>query len=162
MRRTILTSRSPRGRGEPICVDYSCGPDQRLGWRMRRRVRTTAGGEGRGGLGGDLGGSRRAAAGKGWREAEGRWRAAEGEGTGRRWEESEGQLQGWAAVQGIRGRAWGRAAANSHKGGQRGRGRVQLSEVSMDRGRAEAGQTVGTRRAQSRDRDGRGGTRLGR
>ena len=31
---------------------------------------------------------------------------------------------------------------------------MQLSDVSMDRGRAEAGQTGGTRREQSRDRGG--------
>lgn len=55
----------------------------------------------------------------------------------------------------------GRAASSHNKGGQRGRGRVQLSEVSMDRGRAEAGQTGGTQREQSRDRDGRGGLRSG-
>ena len=94
---------------------------------MRRRVRTTAGGEGRGGPGGDLGGSRRAAAGKGWREAEGRWRAAEGEGTGRRWEESEGQLQGWAAVQGIRGSKG--ESSKQPQGGSEGQG-----EGAVERG----------------------------
>ena len=45
-------------------------------------------------------------------------------------------------------------AASSHKGDQRGRGRVQLSDVSMDRGGAEAGQTGETRREQSRGRGG--------
>ena len=82
-------------------------------------------------------------------------RAQEGDGRNPRGSCRDGQR---CRVYGaVRGRA-----ANSHKGGQRGRGRVQLSEVSMDRGRAEAGQTGGTRRAQSRDRDGRGGPRLGR
>ena len=116
------------------------------------------------------------------REGEGReaiWEGADGQQRGRadeRQREGGGQwkvrAQGgdgrnprgswdWQRYRGACGAARGRAA-NSHKGVQRGRGRVQLSEVSMDRGRAEAGQTGGTRRAQSRDRGGRGGPRLGR
>ena len=59
---------------------------------------------------------------------------------------------------GAAARGWQRCSVRGSKGesskqpqgGSEGsRGRVQLSEVSMDRGRAEAGQTGGTRREQS-------------
>ena len=62
-----------------------------LGCEPQRRVREEKGR-------GVMGGSRRAAAGEGRREAGSGW-AAGGKGTGGRWEEAEGQQRGMAAAQ---------------------------------------------------------------